>query len=53
MECKQHPEYWVNCKMCLYVWDFKQYAQRFFDGVDRQWEERLISEDYGTTDNLQ
>ncbi len=45
--CKKHPKYeakkypTTECKWCLYLWDFKQGADRIMDEVDRKFLEYL------------
>lgn len=47
MKCKKHPEYPAKnyptseCEWCLYIWNFKQGAQRLMDEVDRKYMEQL------------
>ena len=51
MKCKKHPKYQAKryptseCKWCLYIWNFKQGAQRIMDEVDRKYMEKLVGRD--------
>ena len=52
-KCPKHPNYQAEkyptseCKWCLYLWDFKQGAERMMLDVDRKFLEYLDSLDAG------